>query len=355
MLALVCVPLAACGSADPSALPAQQTDPSGAHTSASVEPFDCATVVDGATLLAEDPAPLDAIEAQLPLMRQMHSDTVLIWEQFGIRIDHLMVDGLPRMLIDSDGAGDRCDDIVAAIQHPHLVQVVEWAEDEQASLHELGSPPWRRLIESELGSPPDDAAQRWTEMGTGLHGITRIVLNGGEEAFAADLTRRYGPLVELQVGNFAYDPDSGTIVGDDLCIELPDNTAGPELSIDNVRRDGSRISFDVTNTGPATVHLLPNRIIHLTATGQNRTVTAFTGAETAEARASIAVSPGATETVHAHLTLAACNPAHGSALPAGTYEALLIVGIFEHETWEANPSNASPHETLVARLPIEIP
>ncbi len=49
-------------------------------------------------------------------------------------------------------------------------------------------------------------------------------------------------------GDFAYDPDS-TIVDDDLCIELPDNTAGPELSIDNVRRDGSQMSFDVTNTG----------------------------------------------------------------------------------------------------------
>lgn len=139
-----------------------------------------------------------------------------------------------------------------------------------------------------------------------------------------------------------------------MCIELPDNTARPELSIDNVRRNGDHMSFDVTNTGPSTIHILPNRMIHLTATGQNRTVTAFTGAETAKARASIAVSPGAAETVHAHLSLAACKPAGGSVLPADTYDAMLIVGIFEQETWEGNPNDASD-ETLFARVPIEIP
>lgn len=310
-------------------------------------------MVDGATLLAEDPAPIDALEAQLTLMRQMHSDTVLIWEQFGIQPDHLTVDGLPRMLIDSNDAVDRCDDIVTAVEHPHLVRVVEWTEDEHASLHEAhGSPPWRRLIESEIGGAlDDDSDRRWTEMGTGIHGITRIVLNSGEEALAAELTGKYGPLIELQVGNFAYDPGSGTIVGDDICIELPDNTAGPELSIDNVRRNGDQMSFDVTNTGPSTIHILPDRVIHLTETGQSRTVTAFTGAETAEARASIAVSPGATETVDAHLSLDACNAAGGSALPSGTYDAMLIVGLFEHESWEGDASD----ETLVARVPIEAP
>ena len=59
--------------------------PSTSASPAPVVPFDCSVVVEGATLLAEEPAPIELLESQLGLMKQIQSDAILIWEEFGIR------------------------------------------------------------------------------------------------------------------------------------------------------------------------------------------------------------------------------------------------------------------------------
>ena len=334
-------------------------DTAGSSTStasSTVVPFDCSVVVEGSTLLSEDPAPIELLESQLELMKEIQSDAILIWEEFGIQPDFLMVDGFPRILIGSDDAGTRCDAIVAAVEHPNLVQVVRWTEEDYGSLHEQGSPPWRRLIESEIGSPFDDeAARRYTSMGTGIHGIAGITLNGGEEALAAELTEKYGPLVELRVGNFAYDPEADATVGAEMCDQLPDDTARTQLSIDGGRLvadlDGGHVLFDLANAGTSTVHIVPERIAELTRVDETDTVTAFAGAMTAEARPSIAVAPGATETVRGDISSVSCDRSAGTALPPGAYDATLVIRVFEQPASEGEPSA----EILVARLPIEIP
>ena len=245
---------------------------------------------------------------------------------------------------------------MAAVDHPHLVQVVEWTEEDYGSLHEQGSPPWRRLIESEVGSPFDDeTTRRYTSMGTGIHGITSITLNSGEEALAAELTEKYGPLVELRVGNFGYDGEADVTVGAEVCTQLPDDTARSQLSIGSGRLvgdlDGGHVLFDITNTGASTVHIVPERIAELTEADNNRTVTAFVGGMTAEARESIAVAAGATETVRGDISLAACDDSDGTDLRPGAYDAALIIRVFEQPSYEGEPSN----EILVARLRLEIP
>jgi len=234
--------------------------------------------------------------------------------------------------------------------------VVEWAEEDYGSLHERGSPPWRRLIESEIGSPFDDeTAQRYTSMGTGIHGITSITLNGGEEALAGELADKYGPLVELRVGNFAYDPGAGAVEGAAVCFQLPDDTARSELSLEDGRLvghiDDGGVRFDVVNTGTSIVHLVPRRIAELTEVSGTDTVTAFLGPQTMEQRESVAVAPGATETVRGGLSTSSCDPLAGTALPPGAYDAVLVISVFEQPAHEGEPSD----EFLVARLPIEIP
>ena len=187
-------------------------------------------------------------------------------------------------------------------------------------------------------------------MGTGIHGITRVRLDPGEEVLAGELAEQYGPLVDLYVGNFAYYLDAGTVSGD-ICDELPGDTARGELSIDETPVVGNAVLFDITNHGTSTVHLVPDRIAELTDAHSSRAVTVFTGAMTAEARPSNEVAPGGTHTVRAALSFAACDATNGSDLVAGTYEAALVIRVFDQPAWEGDPTD----EILIARYAIDIP
>jgi len=65
-------------------------------------PGNCADGVPSSEILTWPEASLDETRGQLPLMQQLQQDTKLLWQEFGIQPDHMMVDGLPRMLVQVD-------------------------------------------------------------------------------------------------------------------------------------------------------------------------------------------------------------------------------------------------------------
>ncbi|MEL6890210.1 MAG: hypothetical protein AAFP84_01335 [Actinomycetota bacterium] len=300
--------------------------------------------------------PLEQLAEHLDLMTALQRDDVAIWNAFGIQPDHLMVDGLPHILIWVDDADGRCPEILEVVDHPELIRLVEWAEGDHARLDPRISPPWRELIRADLErSASERGHARSAATGGGLNGVVHVWLEHEGEAFAAELVDAYGPLIRVSIGNFEYDPDLDTVVGEARCTTLPAETARSGLTVTAVRLEGTsrhrRMMFEVTNTSATTVHLVPDRIAELTVVGGERTLTAFAGMMTDEARESVAVASGATTTIETQLSTDVCDPTDGAQLPPGSYQATVVVRVFDVEAYEGDPSD----DALVVRLDIELP
>ncbi len=239
----------------------------------------------------------------------------------------MMIDGLPRMLLQTDDVAGRCEEILATVARPDLVRLVEWTEEDYSGILDRGDlSPWRVLIEADIGSGGEDDAP-WAGIGTGQYGVASVRLRADQEKLAATLLERYGRLIELEVGNFAYPPDPGDQATALACQTLPEGNAAATVSVTKVALvgdlDTGQFEVVVSNTGPAVVHLVPDRVAELTEPGATQLVSLFTGAMTDEARESLPVEPGAEITIRAIPSKASCDADTGYSLPGGSYDLVL--------------------------------
>ncbi len=364
VVALLAVVAGACGSSGGDetvapgsagqATPATEVDPT-AQREADVT-VDCATGVASADLLAAAPATLEEMRAQLPLMHELHQDTRLIWDWFGIQPDHMMVGRLPTILVGVGDADGRCHEILEAVARPDLVLFVEWTEQDHADAHELvGMPPWRKLIESDVGFARDRPAEAplWVSMGTGMFEITSLGLRADQEALAATLLERYGELIAVSVGNFRYPPELVAATERSRCETRPDGSPATDVAVRAMILRGDidtgQVEVVVANEGTTTLHLVPARIAELTTPGSAELVSAFTGAMTEEAEPNIPLEPGAETTIVTTPSTASCNLDLGYSLPSGVYELVVPIQIFDAPANEGDRSE----RLLLPRLPIE--
>lgn len=356
---LAVVVLGACGSAGNGGIEAltavEPTSQPVDYPSRPAGPADCTTGIPAAQLLAER-ASVEQMRTQLPLMKELQRDTKLVWEQFAIQPDHLMVDGWPKLLISIDEADGRCDEILEALEFPELAAFVEWTEEAYSDAFDLGGmPPWRTLIGGDLDAAGgENGDQVWTSMGTGLHGITSVSLHADQEELAAVLNDRYDDLITLTVGNFAYPQPLTNPGATRTCGTVPLNNPPAGVVISSAALRGTPatgiIDIVVANNGESTVHLVPERIAELSTPGSDQILTSFDGAMTQELRGSMALEPGNTVTINSRTSIAPCSPGDGYALGAGRYDFVLPIHIFDQPADESRESNT----VLIARVGVEL-
>ncbi len=317
-----------------------------------IGPQDCTVGIPASDLLGADLPTIDQTRAHLALMHELHADTRLLWDQFDIGAQHLMVQGWPRILIPTD-ATDDCQGILTAVDHPELIVFVNWSDQ----IYDLvGMPPWRRLITADLQTASDQSSDDrvYTAIGQGRYDVSRVTLHPDHQPLAAVLLDRYQTLIDIYLGAFPYPSKRVDPAQTNHCQPVWQGTPATGVAIESMTLTGSlddgRVELVVTNTGGTTVHLVPSRTAELALPAGDERVTTFVGAMTAEDRGSIAIDPGAQTTMTAITAAQPCNFDLGYSLPTGSYELVLHVQVFDQPASETSQSD----RVLVARLPIEL-
>ncbi|MCP4963393.1 MAG: hypothetical protein GY925_29510 [Actinomycetia bacterium] len=318
-----------------------------------IGPEDCSIGIPASDLLGAELPSIDQTRAHLGLMQELHADTRLLWDEFNIDAQHLMVQHWPRILIPT-GATDDCHRVLEAVDHPELVVFVDWSDQ----IYDLvGMPPWRRLITADLEGAGNRSFEgpAYTAIGQVRYDASRATLRPDQEPLAAILQDRYQGLIDIYLGAFPYPPERVDPSQANHCQLVWRGQPATGVAVESMTLTGSiddgLVEFVVTNTGTTTVHLVPSRTAELALPAGTELVTIFVGARTAEDRGSIRLDPGAQISMTARTATQPCNFNLGYALPAGAYEIVLTVQVFDQPASENSQSNRA----LVARLPIELP
>jgi len=284
-----------------------------------------------ADLLARSRATFDELQNELPLMKALHTDTVLIWERFDIQADHVMLDGLPTIAIWTLDLADNCEEIVGAVARPDRIRIVEWAEEDFSRIG--GQTPWRTMIEADLAVAGDEAGGVvWSSIGNALHEVTSVDLRSDQRELAERLVRDYEPLVRVTLGGFALDAAPNPQARAN-CKSVPEHTAPETIVVESIDWDGDRWSGILTvvirNETDATVHLVPQRLAETTLPGSNDHESAYPGAVTTELRGSVDVAAGTSTTLRVPVSTSSCTNVE---LPPGEYDLVLRVAVHEESS-----------------------
>ncbi|MCP4963034.1 MAG: hypothetical protein GY925_27675 [Actinomycetia bacterium] len=333
------------------AIACASTSPTGPEA---IGPEDCTVGMPASDLLGAEVPTIEQTRAHLGLMHELHADTKLLQDYYGIPSQHLMVKGWPRILVATDDATWDCRALLEAVEHPELLVFVDWSEQ----LYNLaGMPPWQRLIIADIKAASDPSSDEWAynSMGQGHYDVSRVTLRSDQEPLAAVLLDRYQGLIDIHLGLFPYPPERVDPANNSFCQPVWHSEPANELAVKSMTLIGDTgdglIELVITNTGATTVHLVPSRTAELTLPAGTELVTTFVGDMTAESRGSIRLDPGADTTIAAIPATEPCNFDLGYALPTGTYEFVLPVQVFDQPAFEGDQSDRA----LVARLPIDIP
>jgi len=288
------------------------------------------------------------LQAELPLMKALHLDIVLIWERFDIQPNTIVIDGLPTITIWTADLENNCADIVSAVARPDRIRVIEWDEGDFSLIG--GQTPWRTLIETDLALAGNEAGGLvWSSIGNALHQVTSVDLRADQQELADQLVRDYGPLVNVSLGGFDIDVAPNP-ADRSRCRTIPNQTA-PDVTVDSIDWDGDpwdgQLTVTIRNNRDTTVHLVPQRIAETTTPFSNELESAFPGAMTMEARGSIEVLPGETTTLRVPVSTSSCTNVE---LPPGDYDLVLPVAVHNRQSFEGEPAD----EHVIARLPINL-
>ena len=162
-------------------------------------------------------------------------------------------------------------------------------------------------------------------LGIGQHTFN-IDLFPGREALAAELERRFGDAVTIQIGTTRYCRGPGHSA---RCADVQGAVALPDglhlaLTLDHDRLQGTAAAGDgtlhVRYDGPGAFRLETGRpiVAHLVKPGTRTVVGTFTGM-VAGTGLGLALTGGQERSIDVLIGLARCDGGLGSALPPGTY------------------------------------
>ncbi len=179
----------------------------------------------------------------------------------------------------------------------------------------------------------DELAGRFTSIGQGL-GPVEVGLPAPEQQLAAELVDRYGDIISVRVGNFAYplSPDAQPVGG--ACIADPAGSTDLNGLRATIQLDHATIgvvdqvtgTVTVTNAGdqPVSFDSGSPLVASIVMPGTTTVVAAYDGSITGVGDGAT-LQPGESHIIPLVAGTASCDPSLGFTLPPGQYEVLVPV------------------------------